>query len=322
MPIVFDLGAIFLSLCAFVVCWCLLQAYSATLGAVIGHLADASKSVTVAGIHVFGWLGAGLDHINHFVMLQLSNAVAGTAYAWHKLVGQLASFISETASVIDALAAASAQAWSYAYRHGIRQLIRVYTDPIGSALHALQAIVRELQHVSHATTHIVTRVVVHDVPKIIHETPRIIEVKIEHAAKAAVGAIGIPLPRIGALERDVSNLEKWVKANQRKLTEAGIAALVIGALSRIGINWTRCANNQKLGKSVCGMNPDALDALLASLLVIASTISVVEFAHECQTFTGDVTVPLRLFVRELKAAPLPTAPAFTSELEAYAAGNF
>jgi hypothetical protein len=103
------------------------------------------------------------------------------------------------------------------------------------------------------------------------------------------------LPRVGALERDVSNLEKWVSSHRKTLTEAGIVALVAAAVSRLGINWTRCSNSKKYGKRVCGMDPALLDSLLADTLLILGTVSLVEFAEGMQTVVGDAESQIRRF---------------------------
>jgi len=207
VPVVIDLGAVFIAFCAFVVCWALLQAYSATLGALLGHLADLSRSVSVAGVHVFGWLGDGLDKINHFVMLQMGNAVEGTAWAWHKLIGQLAAFIHETARVVNAVAVASGQAWDYAWAHGIPRMILNYLNPVWVAIKALQALAHELERVGRTTTKTVTHVVTHDLPRItVHVTEQAAQatkVAVKAGATAAVGT----LPRIGALEREIRGID-------------------------------------------------------------------------------------------------------------------
>jgi len=282
VPVVIDLGAIFLAFCAFCVCWALLQAYSSTLGALIGHLADLSKNVVVLHTHPFGWLGNGLDKINHFVMLQLGNAVQGTSYAWHKLVGQIAAFVHEVPRVLNDLALASAQAWDYAYRHGIRQVVQVYTNPLGAALHLVQALVKDLQHTGHATAKAVNRVVVHDLPRITIRVTEQAKVATQTAVKATAGTVTGTLPRVKTLERDVSQLEQWVKANGRKLTEAGIVGLVAAALGRIGINWTRCGPMNRYGKNICGMNPQLLESLIADTVLILGTVDLVDFATGMQ----------------------------------------
>lgn len=297
MPVAIDLGAIFIAFCAFLVCWCLLQAYKATLGALVGHLAEVSRSVTVAGIHVFGWLGDGLDHINHFVMLQMGYAVEGTAYAWHKLVGQLAAFVHETARLLNELSLASAQAWEYAYRHGIRQIVRAYTDPLGTAIKAVQALVRDIHTVTHTTTNTLHRVVVQELPRITVHVTEQAKVATQTAVKATAGAVAGTLPRVGALERDLKGIDATTKDLARKLSPAVLAGLVAVALGRIGINWTRCSNTNRWGKNVCGMDTDLLDSLLADTLLILGTVDLVEFAQGMQTVESDFAAAVRFFWR-------------------------
>jgi hypothetical protein len=64
------------------------------------------------------------------------------------------------------------------------------------------------------------------------------------------------------------------------LTKAAGAALVAFSLARLGLGWLRCGNVKKVGKRLCGMNPDLLDALLIGTTLIVGTISLREFAKE------------------------------------------
>ena len=301
MPVLLDLGAVFVAFCAFLVCWCLLQAYSATLGALLGHLADVTKRVSVAGIHVFGWLGSGLDHINHFIMLQMGNAVEGTAWAWHQLIGQLAKFVYEVPHVLNDLALASAQAWDFAYRHGIRQIVTVYTNPLWATLHALQTLVHALEHAGGTTVKVVTRVVVHDLPRVTvrveHNVTRIVRVE----AKAAVGALAHPIPRIGALERDFQGIDRLAKDAWRKLSKPLVfAGLVAAALTHLGLEWLRCSNYQRFGKKVCQIHPNVLDNFLLGLLAVFGTIELIPFAKNVQSAFSTVAPDVTHFWRSDK----------------------
>src|SRR5437764_1465863 len=56
-------------------------------------------------------------------------------------------------------------------------------------------------------------------------------------------------------------------------------------------------NVYKVGKRACGMNPDLLESLLADTLLIAGTVSLVEFARGMQDVTEEVTPLIRTFWR-------------------------
>jgi hypothetical protein len=304
VPVVIDLGAVFIAFCAFLVCWMLLQAYSATLGALLGHLADLSRGVTVAGIHVFGWLGNGLDKINHFVMTQLGNAVVGTSWAWHKLVGQTASFIHETARVVNEIATASAQAWDYAWRHGIPQLIQHALDPVWLAQKAIWAAIHEAQHLSHVTTKTVTHVVTNELPRITVKVVEQTAATTTTTAKAVANAIAHPLPRIGALERELHGIDALTKEAWRKLSRPTVfAGLVAAALTSLGLQWLRCTNYRRFGQRICQLHPNVLDDFLLGLVAIFGTLDLVHFAKQVQGVTAETEKAVTTFWRATGVGP-------------------
>jgi len=84
---------------------------------------------------------------------------------------------------------------------------------------------------------------------------------------------------------------------EKTLAIAGATALVGAALARLGLGWLRCPRIAKAGKQLCGVNPNLLDSLLADTLLIAGTVSLVDFAKEMQGFTGEVADASRFFWR-------------------------
>lgn len=132
--------------------------------------------------------------------------------------------------------------------------------------------------------------------------------KLERQLKT-VGGITIPGlgRREGQIGRRVGRLEREFQKISKKVLGAGLIGLLIEALSKVGGNWIRCSNNQKLGKSVCGMNRNLLESLIADALLVVSLVSVVEFAKELQGIESEVVKGIRFGVKELKPGFVPVA---------------
>jgi hypothetical protein len=64
------------------------------------------------------------------------------------------------------------------------------------------------------------------------------------------------------------------------------------------LKWLRCKNVTKAGKAVCSSDASWLTSLLGDALVIASVISVVEFAKELQAIEGEAVKILGVGIRE------------------------
>jgi hypothetical protein len=265
-------------------------AYRYTLGAVIVALANAIGAIRLPGIfgggRVFGFAADELTKIDHAIQHQLGVGIAAMQAVWNECVSytatavhwvgkEIASLAHDTAQAVEGLSVGAIPKWAK------KELLALAAfGPIGSLIytfrrqiaHALSVAKREALHLIRAAEHAVV-------------------------VKSAAVAGALPFPRIGRIEHDLSGVEKWVRARGKLLTVAGISALLIGALGRLGLGWTRCSNVGKLGKNVCGMNPSLLESLLADTLLIVGTVSLVEFAKGMQGITGEVVGPVRTFWR-------------------------
>jgi len=119
------------------------------------------------------------------------------------------------------------------------------------------------------------------------------------AIAAGIGSIAVPKPAAipEAISRGIDAIRKRVGQMGKTLTAAGIVGLVVAALARIGITWTRCRNNEKYGKAICGMNTDLLDSLIADTTLILGTVDLIEFCEELGPLTGYVTQQAARFWR-------------------------
>lgn len=112
------------------------------------------------------------------------------------------------------------------------------------------------------------------------------------------GAIALPFPRLGRLERKAKAQGARLSRVEAKLGAKTFTALVAGALTTLGIRWIRCTNFKKASKQVCGMDTDLLNSLLGATLLLTSAISLEQLARELQEPTDLVTEAMRSLVRE------------------------
>lgn len=126
--------------------------------------------------------------------------------------------------------------------------------------------------------------------------------------KALHHAIDVTLPkeigRIGAgekaLEREIPvGLRSRLKSLEKYVFGGAIVGLIIRTLAR-RFPWLFCRNVQNVGKRVCGMNQNLLQALLADTAVISGAISIVELAKACQALTPVVESALKDFIAEVQ----------------------
>lgn len=119
--------------------------------------------------------------------------------------------------------------------------------------------------------------VIHDTTQIVvHDAPRVIKPTVVRIIRASVA---VPLPRIGRLEREGEAISKRLGSLVRRLSPAALVGLLATALGSLGLGWVRCSRVKKVGKSVCGMDSDLLDSLLADATLIVGTVSLLELAE-------------------------------------------
>jgi hypothetical protein len=123
-------------------------------------------------------------------------------------------------------------------------------------------------------------------------------------AAAIAAAVGTAIPgfhiphRVGQLERDWSGIKRRLRKLERAAGATGAVALFVAALAKLGLKWLRCKNVTKAGKAVCSADTQWLTSLLGDALVIASVISVVEFAKGLQAIEDEAVKILHQGIRE------------------------
>lgn len=275
--------------------------FEGTFGAAIrwavGELDKARVSIPIVGS--FNPLSPLISILNAFGdAIHAAVGVLETAndWGWNKLVAFNGYAWQELSGAVGDLAEATDQTLGWLWRHKIPLLVgtllipvhgllgwivpavrQAYRDIANLAHHPELVIPKTITRIEHLST-TVTRTVYRDVPVAVHT------------------AIAVPIPRIGALERDVTGLEKWVRANIKKVSIAGAVGLVAGAVfSGLKLGWLRCSNVNRVGKFLCGFDRALLDALLAGLAVWLGTLNLRAFAEDVQDVTGTIEGVVRHF---------------------------
>jgi hypothetical protein len=139
---------------------------------------------------------------------------------------------------------------------------------------------------------------------IVHEVTHTVTRTVTRIVGATAGALALPgyvihLPgRVGRLERDWSGLKARLRRLEHAAGATGAVALFVAALSRLGLHWLRCRNVSKVGRAVCGTDTGLLTSLLGDALLIASAVSVVEFARELLAIEDEALVIAHRIIRE------------------------
>lgn len=288
MPVAIEIGADLLLLCALIVLVGLAKGLDYTFVAFLkwlgGRIRGLHIPLTHIGIPGTGAVGGALENAANWMHNQIGVGVLAlehtAVYFWHAL-GRLAALLGDQLKglaydllwVYHRVEKFTVPYWiDRLQRWVIRQLVAFAHHPIRYLRHA----VADVQHGAVAVARI---------------------------AVAAPGALARTPPwigkRIGALEREVTGLEngrfRWLE----RLALGGLATGVALRLLQRVAPWVRCRNVARVGRRLCASDPGLLDSLLADLLVIAGTISVVEFARECQDVAPPLEDGLHYFLREL-----------------------
>jgi hypothetical protein len=296
--------AVLIALFALLCCLALQAGWKYSVGALLHMIADVFRSLSLNVAHVgnvgLGFIGDALDDLNNAVYHALGTGVAATEWAFDTTIGWIAYTFQEMAEATAYLAEQTLAGFIHINRHGIGNVVKSYLGPFQVALAWVrrhgQGVLNRLHALEQAVAHLTGKAIDQEIARL----ERLARSAWHRAATAGAAAIATVLPRFGALERDVSKLEKWVREHAKSLTTAGIVGLVAAAVGALGVGWVRCSKVSRLGRAACGLNENALESLLASALVVASSISIVELAEACQSFTPEVEAGAKFFVRELK----------------------
>jgi len=276
---------------AFALAWMSLQVIHAILRAIASILSH----VPLVGGLLARAVKAGAHAIHNgigYLALQMEHAAVGFLLAMAVLVDQVIGAVLK-------IAYATGHALAVVRNVLIPRLLRASTLPLRRAiseLHHLERWIRtELIRPALHRVNILGRLLDRLYGQILRQLRAL-----WHAIATTV-PIAINLPRIGIRDAraELARLWKALRAMRNRIGLGVVTGALFAVLARLGLNWIRCRKVNRVGRTLCGVDSDLLDSLLADLAIIGGAISLVEFARECQGVMGVVDDGLHLFVREL-----------------------
>jgi hypothetical protein len=240
------------------------------------------------------WVGSKVQGTLHAVEQRLTNALGHAEASIDKRMGRYFSSLGDSVSwLVREVRAHSSLLWTLStllLGAGATAALRGLVYAATKAVAALRAEVRRYGHT-------VTSVSTGTLPALRHWTLAHVH-RLEHA-------IDVVIPRdirgLRERARELEHASAATLARLRKLEKLLGAGALAGALAialgRLGVGWVRCSNVSRVGKSVCGMDSQLLESLLADALIVAGTLSLVEFAEEMQGVTELAVRPVAAFWR-------------------------
>lgn len=113
----------------------------------------------------------------------------------------------------------------------------------------------------------------------------------------AAGAIAIPIPGVGGIERGERAIKKRLSRVEKLLGVTAIAAVMARVL-HVSPKCLRDGNVGRTARALCGMDTGLLDSLLFDVLAVAGVLSVVEFAEGCRTVEDEAVKLMSGLVKE------------------------
>jgi hypothetical protein len=240
------------------------------------------------------WVGSKVQGSLHSVERRLTSALGHAEAAIDKRMGRYFSSLGDSlAWLVREVRAHSSLLWTLSTvllgtgaTAALRGLVYAATKAVAALRSELHRIGGTVASVSTGTLPALRRWTVSHVHRLEHAIDDVIPRDIRGLRarlRAAEDAATATLARLGKLER--------------LLGASALAGALAVALGRLGLGWVRCSNVSRVGKSVCGMDTQLLESLLADALIVAGTLSLVEFAEEMQGVTELAVRPVSAFWR-------------------------
>jgi len=299
----------FLALFGFIAAAALRAAWRGTFHNIFQLLAQL-LNVSIVRTHPFGFLADALNRADTSVYNWLGHQKDACGHAFVTLCLWVAMQVT---MIVVAIAALSYELlrWAHVIGHRtsvtvIKKTVNVITKPIAhDAVKGRVAHDARVPALEHELAALRARVAELDatVAKVQAITVTVPSVVPRPRPVAPPVPVRVPVPHTLPKVSDLTHAWDAIKKRLGKVTKlgtvAGLVGLTAAVLGRLGLGWLRCSRVGRVGRQLCGMNEGLLESLLADALLIASAISIVEFAKELQAIEGEVVAGLERFVREL-----------------------
>lgn len=249
----------------------LYYAYGFSLGALLQMLANFFRSIGFSlgwfGHISLAFIGNGIDDVDHAIRTAIGHGIIATRgaglYCWH----YLAYAIRQVGDAIAELAEENDQALEWLVNHTLPSFI---ASRLLHPLATIEALGKTVAHTAATLPRVITHEIAHTKPAVVHE--------------AVAASTAIALPGLKQIEREQSDLAKWIRSHAKLLTVGGIVSLVGATIFKeFKLGWLRCRGVNKVGKALCGASglietlfADAIDALVVSDL--CQVISAMSYA--------------------------------------------
>ena len=237
-------------------------------------------------------VAAATLYVEHHVNYYLAKAAAASLQGLTRFYNGVGAALHFTYKEFGDIAHDIADSVSVLIHHKIPTIVHKITAPIDAraraalrTAHRSISLIRELDHRMARLLHGIDRLLRDSV------IPRI-----RHAERSLAHVITRDIPalrrRERALEREVyGDLRARIGRIEKALGLGIFAAVVYKILAKVA-PWLFCRNVNKLGRVVCGLNPDTLNSLLAltlGTLVITDLRSLVQAAEAIEgEITGEI----------------------------------
>ena len=164
----------------------------------------------------------------------------------------------------------------------------------GSVVTKTTTVIKRVNVITTKVVHVGT-IAAHAAPGALVRTVGAIAGEVEHVIEWDIPKLRA---RTKALEGRLGRLAHTIRANAKPLVGAAFTAALVAALARLGASWIKCNPFKQNAKALCGSHPGWWEDLLAGAVLIAGTVSVVEFVRETQAVETAAMESLASFVRE------------------------
>jgi hypothetical protein len=262
----------------------------------------AGETVIAAGLFLTWIVSFGMLWVYRATLSRVALALAATVegVSVHTRLGTIHPFgaFADAIRWVDgeiddglAWAMKNSQRGATVLFHLVTKQLRAIGDQIGGLAYDL----------SHAIDRTITVTIPHAVGRVERRLGRDIRL-VRTLARSTAATVAHDLP---LLRREVADwrgytrrLARRLRRAEKMLAPAAFAALVVGALARLGLGVLRCPRFLKAARRTCGMDPALLESMLLDTTLILGAISLVEFAHELQAVVEPVESGIRHLIRE------------------------
>lgn len=254
-------------------------AYGYTFGAMLEWIVAKIKSLPSINLRVttlsFDFLAVPFETVDNAIRHALGAGINATRsaglYMWH----WSAYLADELGKALEALAATTERALRHALHIHIPAFVNNRLLWLTRQIHLLQSQIESLPHRA--------EIVIHKPVQVIY--------KEAHAAKAAVADVTIGAIR--PIQNEIDTLQRQTKALYKKLTIAGIIALIGATIFReFNLGWLRCKGVGRIGRSLCGMS-GLIETLYADAITAFAVTDLCRFSYGVER-TAEAIRPLML----------------------------